>query len=89
MRINRSQLQAEEKRKKAAEVMASLTAKCIKCGTPGSKRRLMQLDEGPTCSSCIPEDSTLAEALAQEKANKTMYEEKPDAPKPESYGGWA
>ena len=87
-RISKQDLVAARK-KSAADVIRSLTTQCCKCAVPGSKRRLIQLDDGPTCSQCLPEGLTLGHALREEKVNKAMYEPNPDAPKPESFGEWA
>jgi hypothetical protein len=87
-RINRQE-QAVARKKSAADVIRSLTTQCCKCAVPGSKRRLIQLDDGPTCSSCLPDGLTLGHALREEKVNKALYEPNPDAPQPESFGDWA
>lgn len=82
--------EALERKKKAAQFVNSLTINCIKCGVPGSKQRLIKIDQGPTCSGCLHKfNLTLGEALQQEKANKAVQEHNPDIPKPENYGEWA
>lgn len=78
------------RKKKAEQFVNSLTIKCIKCGVPGSKQRLIKIDQGPTCSGCLQKlNLTLGEGLRQEKANAAMQEYDPNIPPPENYGEWA
>lgn len=71
----------------AMKVAMMLNRRCCNCGVKSSQQRLAETNDGLLCGSCADERGLKAEYMAE--ALKQPEPPKPEAPKPQSFGGWS
>lgn len=89
MAFIRKEPSAEVRKRREAGMLAAmnLTGVCKNCRAKSSQQRLASTDKGLLCSKCADELGVTEQFM--EKALQVREAPKPEAPKPQSFGGWS
>lgn len=78
---------SESRALSAMKVAMMLNRRCRDCGVKSSQLRLAETSYGLLCGSCADKRGIAKEYMAE--ALKQPEPPKPEAPKPQSFGGWS